>query len=101
MDSPQSTKDYEILGYKVKLCTSENQSVIAPDQIVDHVQKRVMALLTKMPHLDRGEAALLLALSLVQEKFELQAEFRENVNHFHKFAKDTLRCIEDISPGIN
>ena len=99
MDSVESVRDYEILGYKVRLRKSEVAGSETPGRIVDHVRERADVLLNKMPHLDRGEAALLVALSLAQEKFELQAEFRENVDQFHAAAENALRCIESISPA--
>ncbi len=101
MDSTKSVKDYEVLGYKVKLRAAKAGSVATPDQIVDHVRERANVFLDKMPHLSRGETALLIALSLAQEKLELQAEFRENVDHFHRVAEDALQCIEDVSPTIS
>ena len=88
MDSAESVRDYEILGYKVRLRKSEVAGSETPGRI-----------LNKMPHLDRGEAVVLVALTLAQEKFELQAEFRENVDHFHKAAENALQCIENISPA--
>ncbi len=100
VDSAESAKDYEILGYKVRLRKLEATGVETPDRIVEHVRERADMLLNKMPHLGRGEAVLLVALSLAQEKLELQAEFRESVDHFHRVAEDALECIESISPAV-
>ena len=101
MDNGKSVKEYEILGYKVKLRPSGEDKSTTPDKIVCCVRERANSFLDKMPHLSCGEAALLVALSLAQEKFELQEEFCKNVDDFHKVAEETLQFIEEVSPGLS
>ena len=96
MNDTESVKDYEVLGYKVKLGALKSNGAVEPDQIVNHVREAANKLLDKRPHLSKGEVAILVALSMAQDKLELEAEFRDSVNHFHKVTKDTLQKIEDV-----
>ena len=100
MNSEQDMKDYEILGYRVKLCSQKEGEELTPDEVVEYVRMKANRLLDKMPQLDKGEIALLVALTIAQEKMKLQKDFCENVDSFHGYAEEALQFIEEVSPSF-
>ena len=101
MDSKHSAIDYEILGYKVKLRPQEGEDAISPDDVVQLVRDTSNEILDKAPHLSRGEVALLVALSMAQDKLSLENEFKADLEQLKRTAGDALQFIEEVSPSMN
>jgi hypothetical protein len=98
MNSKQSLKDYDILGYRVKLRSDEDVDIVSPDEVVEYVREMANDFLMKSPGLSRGEAALLVALSMAQDKLILEKDFKENVDVLQQKAAHALKFIEEVSP---
>jgi hypothetical protein len=97
MDSNCNALDYDILGYKVKLQPNA-EGAVSPDEVVEHVRTEALSLREKMPSLAAGEAILLVALRLTQEKMELEREYRKEIDQFRANADDVLKYIDEVSP---
>lgn len=91
------TKDFEILGYKVTLKDTGKPFDVRPEEIVELVRSQSTELLNQFPSLDRGEAALLVALKLAEEKLRTDKEFQSDIQDLHFKADNALKALERIS----
>lgn len=98
MDSKSNAQDYDILGYRVKL-QPNTEGAISPAEVVDSVRTEASKMRERLPNLSAGEAILLVALKLTQEKMELESEYRQQIDQFKANADDVLKYIEEISPS--
>jgi hypothetical protein len=98
MNSIKDVLEFDVLGYKVKLKAGTQEFACPPEKAVAYVRDEAAKILDHSPHLDRGQAALLVALKLACEKFELESEYRQTVEDFGETAKGALKFIEEISP---
>lgn len=99
MDSNYNAKEYDILGYKVKLQGNANE-VISPEEVVRYVRSQASTFRDRMPNLSAGEAILLVALKLAQDKMELENEYRKEIDQFRANADDVLKYIDEVSPRL-
>lgn len=98
MDLKQSVFNYDILGYKIKLSPDSEDSQVRADDVVDMVLKYTEQIQAQGPHLERGEVALLAALTLAKEKLLLSKEYKDNINELEHTAHSALSLIEEVSP---
>lgn len=97
MDLEQSVISYDILGYKVKL-SSQDDSLVTAEEVVNMVKGHTDLITSECPGLDRGEVALLAALSIAKEKLSISKEYKENISDLQQTASTALDLIEDVSP---
>ena len=98
MDNNTSVKDFEVLGYKVKLREEENNSGISASDVVDLVRRESDKIMVKAPHLTNGEVALLVALQMAKENIEINKQFQSDLSSLKNKAGQALNLIEEVSP---
>jgi hypothetical protein len=98
MDNNTSVKEFEILGYKVKLREEENTSSISASEVVDLVKRESDKIMVKAPHLSNGEVALLVALQMAKENVEINTKFQCDLDVLKDKAGQALNLIEEVSP---
>ncbi len=91
--------EFEILGYKIRFRSSDEQNVDAKI-VVEKVKDEVGRLKNMAPHLDTGQAAILVALKMASEKISFEREFKENIDKIQNSAVDALHLIEEASPSL-
>lgn len=99
MDSKREVKEFNVLGYNVRLKADESNGEIAPQRIVDLVQAEIEAIKKKAPSLGPGETAVLAALKIASDKLSLDDEYKDSVMRMSRAAKDALNYIEEVSPS--
>ena len=95
------TKDYIVLGSRVKLNTDQKESGFdgaSADEIVDQVRAEAEKLKMTSPHLDDGKIFLLVALKMAGDKRKLETEIAQNIKQLESSAADALQLIEDVTP---
>ncbi len=92
------TKEYIVLGTKVRLNTGENANENSAEKIVSRVQAEAEKLKKSSPNLDEGKIFLLVALKMAEEKIELEKEFALNVKQLETSAADALNLIDEVAP---
>jgi len=98
MNSLREIKEFDVLGYKIKLKPDESSNDVAPADVVNYIMHEAEGLLEAQPQLDKGQAAILVALKIASEKLNLEREFRDNVEKMRSTASDALQFIEEVSP---
>ena len=98
MDLEQSIFSYDILGYKVKLSANDDQDRLSADEVVNMVREYTDRIKQQAPNLERGEVALLAALTLAKEKLSISKEYKESINELRSTANIALDLIEEVSP---
>jgi cell division protein ZapA len=98
MDSLREMKEFDVLGYKIKIKPDEQDNDVAAASVVDYITQEADQLLTAQPQLDKGQAAILVALKIAGEKLKLEREFCDNVEKMRSTASDALQFIEEVSP---
>ena len=99
MDLKQSVFNDEILGYKIKLSAdNDDKSQVSPQSVVDMVRSYTEKIREQCPHLERGEVALLAALTLAKEKLALSGEYKNSISELETTAHSALSLIEEVSP---
>ncbi len=98
MNSLREIKEFDVLGYKIKLKPDESNDDVAPATIVDYIMREADSMLLVQPQLDKGQAAILVALKIASEKLKLEKEFCDNVEKMRSTASDALQFIEEVSP---
>lgn len=97
MNNATNTKDYEILGYKVTLKNTDTPSLVGPDEIVELVREKSQEILKMAPHLEKGQVAVLAALSIAEEKLKMDQDFQTDIKDLHFKANNALKALERIS----
>lgn len=92
----EKTKEFDVLGYRVKLATSQEGASFSADDIVSLVKEQAELIHKKNPSLNRGQLATLVALKLAEDKMTIDREFRESVDQFQTTAQGALKQIEQI-----
>ena len=98
MDNNLSVKDFEVLGYKVKLREEENTDSVSASDVVDLVRRESDKIMVKAPHLSNGEVALLVALQMAKENIEINKQFQSDLGSLKEKAGQALNLIEEVSP---
>ena len=99
MDNKTSSTEYEILGYKVRLSRGEHESVESAREVVDLVRQESNKIMDKVPHLDRGEVALLVALQFAKEKLDIESQYNLELSDLKDKAARALDLIEEVTPS--
>ena len=99
MSLEQSVFSYDILGYKFQLSADASNSDVGPEQVVDMVRDYTDRIRNQNPTLDRGEVALLAALTIAKENLSLENEYKSSLDELQETAKDALGLIESVSPS--
>lgn len=97
MNQIEGKSEFNILGYRVVFQPEKEVVNYSPESVVNFVQNEANVLKERMPHLEPGQLAILLALKFAKENLDLKMEFKENINELHNKAKDALQCLEGIS----
>ncbi len=98
MDNQIEKREYDILGYKVKIKAEDMDSSISPMQVVDKIEEESLKIRENFPGLNQGQLAMLTALKLAEELLTLRAEYKENVETFQGITGNVQRFIEEVSP---
>jgi hypothetical protein len=98
MNYNEGKNEFNVLGYKVIFRPDGDGNKLAPERIVTYVQNEADILSKKMPNLEPGQIAILLALKFAKENLDLKTEFKDNINKLHTSAKDALQYLEGIAP---
>ncbi len=98
MDNSTSVKEFEILGYKVKLQEVESTLSFSANEVVDLVKRESDKITVKAPHLSNGEVALLIALQMAKENLEINTKFQDDLNSLKDKAGQALNLIEEVTP---
>ncbi len=94
----EKTKEYDVLGYKVRLAQKAGESVgVSADEVVGFVRDQAEQIQRKNPNLDRGQVAILVALRMASDKIAIDREFKESVHHFQATTQGVLEEIDQIS----
>ena len=101
MKTNEGKIDFDVLGYTVTFRPSMDGSQIAPEQILDYVRKEANIIKRNSPNLDSGQVAVLLALKLAKENFDLKNDFKENIDKLQATASDALQYFEEVAPTIS
>jgi cell division protein ZapA (FtsZ GTPase activity inhibitor) len=99
MDLKQSVFNYDILGYKIKLSAETDQSKVRANEIVDMVLEHTERIKKECPHLERGEIAVLAALTIAKNHLALSGEYKDNIAELEMTAHTALNLIEEVSPS--
>ena len=76
------TKDFDILGQKVRLNIDPNSATTSPDEIVDYVRAVASKIKDSAPNLDSGKIFLLTALKIAEERTELSTNIEKTLMFF-------------------
>ena len=99
MNGYKDERKFEVLGYSVKISNNgENQHVKA-EEVVEYVQKEADKIRDRIPNLEQGQLAVLVALKLGQDLLGLDQEYRNNVEKIQSSASNALRFIEEVTPS--
>ena len=72
MKTNEGKIEFDVLGYTVTFRPSTEEGQVAPEQILDYVRKEANIIKRNSPSLDSGQIAVLLALKLAKENFDLK-----------------------------
>ncbi len=92
------TREYEILGHKVRLNASTSGGPCG-QEVVEAVNAEVNKLREMRPDLDSTQVFLLVSLTLASEKLSLEKEYKQNVDKLHITAKDALNILDEYTSG--
>ncbi|MCR9204244.1 MAG: hypothetical protein NXH75_06690 [Halobacteriovoraceae bacterium] len=98
METKTSAKEYEILGYKVKLQKSDEINQVTPDDVVDLVRSEAAKIMDKAPTLNSGEVAILVALKMAQENLSKAETYNDEIDALKSKANEALSLIEEVTP---
>ena len=101
MKTNEGKIEFDVLGYTVTFRPSADGSDVAPEQILDYVRKEANIIKRNSPNLDPGQIAVLLALKLAKENFDLKNDFKENIDKLQASASDALQYFEEVAPTIS
>lgn len=93
-----SVKEFEVLGYKVKLREQGDSTGVSASEVVDLVKRESDKIMVKAPHLSNGEVALLVALQMAKENIEINQQFQSDLGSLKEKAGQALNLIEEVSP---
>ena len=93
-----NTKEFEILGNKVKLSQNAEQKV-DPEYVVALVRDEVLHIKEANSTLSNERAFMLAALKLAADKLTLEEDFKKDINQLQSSAADALHLIEEVSPN--
>lgn len=93
----ENTKEFEILGQKIRLNMNE-QDGVNPIDVVQLVQEEVAAVREQSPKLSDTNIILLVALKLAEKNIGLRENFRNDIQHLETATADALHLIEEVSP---
>lgn len=99
MDSKRELKEFNVLGYNIRLKSEEDSGEIAPEKIIEYVQGEIDAIKQSSPSLENAQAAVLVALKIASEKLGIERDYQENITKLKASAKDALGYIEEVSPS--
>lgn len=101
MKTNEGKIEFDVLGHTVTFRPNIDGSDIAPEQILDYVRKEANIIKRNSPNLDSGQIAVLLALKLAKENFDLKNDFKENIDKLSASASDALQYFEEVAPTIS
>lgn len=93
----EKTREFDVLGYRVKLAESSDSASATPEEIVEMVRQEAGAIQNRNPNLNRGQVAVLVALKLATDKTTINREFKESVHLLEGRAQTALREIEQLT----
>lgn len=99
MTNEREEREYDVLGYKVRLALDGPGQTVPPSRVVTYVNDEILAIRTKLPNLDKAQIAVLAALKIAAKKIELEEEYRASVESFEGAAKEAFQMIEEVSPS--
>lgn len=95
-----NTKEFDVLGLKVKLRSDQLAETVSPEEVVEFVRGEAAKILKASPQLTKGDVGILLALKFAQEKLDLEKELKNGLEGLQNSAKDALRYIEEVSTQV-
>ena len=98
MNDKGRESEFEVLGFRVKLGDDGGDSFVPAEKIIAYVQREGDKIRSKIPHLDQGQWAVLVALKLGQDLLSLDQDYRDNIERIQSSAIDAMRFIEEASP---
>ena len=98
MNSLREDKEFNVLGYNIRLKEADDDQLVSPEEIVEFVTREADMIREKSPNLNQGQKAILVALKVASEKLSLDKEYRENIVRLQSTATDALQFIEEVSP---
>ena len=98
MNSLREDKEFNVLGYNIRLKEADEGQLITPEEIVELVMREADMIREKSPNLNQGQIAVLVALKVASEKMSLDKEYRDNITRLQSTASDALQFIEEVSP---
>lgn len=101
MKTNEGNTDFDVLGYTVTFRPSTEEGQIAPEQVLDYVRKEANIIKRNSPNLDSGQIAVLLALKLAKENFDLKNDFKDNIDRLQASANDALQYFEEVVPTLS
>jgi len=90
--------EFSILGQKVRMGNSNDNSDIAPSEVVDYVSRESDKLRAQFSNLSDHQLAVLIALQIASDKLSLEKSYREKFGQLRTATSDALQCIEEVSP---
>jgi len=100
MKTNEGKIEFDVLGYTVTFRPCIDEGQVAPEVILDYVRKEANIIKRNSPSLDSGQIAVLLALKLAKENFDLKNDFKENIDRLQASASDALQYFEEVAPTI-
>lgn len=85
--------EFNVLGCKVKIRPEQNDSHIA-QAVVELVNAEILALKAARPGLRDTDVAVLVALKMATEKFQVEDEYKKNICQLEESLGMALEAIE-------
>ncbi|OUR93671.1 hypothetical protein A9Q84_19595 [Halobacteriovorax marinus] len=92
-------KEFNVLGYSIKLTAQEDETQVSAEETVGYVQQIAEEIRLKSPQLEAGQVAVLAALKIANERLTIERDFEQNISKLHSTACDALQFIEEVSPS--